>query len=49
MLRQRVKEALGELREPDPTETELLTVVKADELLEAACWTPVTCSLRSCE
>lgn len=34
-LRQRVKEALGELREPDPTETEVLAVGKADELLEA--------------
>jgi hypothetical protein len=35
MLRQRVKEALGELREPDPTETEVMAVGKADELLEA--------------
>ncbi len=35
LLRQRVKEALGELREPDPTETEVLAVSKADELLEA--------------
>jgi hypothetical protein len=35
MLRERVKEALGELREPDPTQTELLAVGKADELLEA--------------
>jgi len=35
LLRQRVKEALGELREPDPTETEVLAVGKADELLEA--------------
>lgn len=35
MLRQRVKEALGELREPDPNETEVLAVEKADELLEA--------------
>jgi len=35
MLRQRVKEALGEMREPDPTETEVLAVGKADELLEA--------------
>jgi hypothetical protein len=35
MLRQRVKEALGELREPDPTETEIMAVGKADELLEA--------------
>lgn len=34
-LRQRVKEALGELHEPDPTETEVLAVGKADELLEA--------------
>jgi hypothetical protein len=34
MLRQRVKEALGELREPDPTETEVMAVGKADELLE---------------
>lgn len=34
-LRQRVKEALGELREPDPTETEVMAVGKADELLEA--------------
>ncbi len=34
LLRQRVKEALGELREPDPTETEVLAVGKADELLE---------------
>jgi hypothetical protein len=34
-LRQRVKEALGELREPDPTETEVMAVSKADELLEA--------------
>jgi hypothetical protein len=35
LLRARVKEALGELHEPDPTETELLAVGKADELLEA--------------
>ncbi len=34
-LCQRVKEALGELREPDPTETEVVAVSKADELLEA--------------
>lgn len=34
-LRQRVKEMLGELREPDPTETEVVAVSKADELLEA--------------
>lgn len=35
MLRQRVREALGEMREPDQTETEVLAVGKADELLEA--------------
>lgn len=35
MLRARVKEALGEMREPNPTETEALAVGKADELLEA--------------
>jgi hypothetical protein len=35
MLRQRVKEALGEMKEPDPTETEVMAVGKADELLEA--------------
>lgn len=35
LLRARVKEALGELREPDPTETEVLAVSKADVLLEA--------------
>lgn len=35
LLRARVKEALGELREPDPTETEVVAVGKADELLEA--------------
>jgi hypothetical protein len=35
LLRRRVKEALGELREPDPTETEVVAVSKADELLEA--------------
>jgi hypothetical protein len=35
LLRVRVKEALGELREPDPTETEVLALGKADELLEA--------------
>lgn len=35
LLRQRVKEALGELREPDPIETEVMAVSKADELLEA--------------
>jgi hypothetical protein len=34
-LRARVKELLGEAREPDPTETEVLAVGKADELLEA--------------
>lgn len=34
-LRARVKEVLGELREPDPTETEVVAVSKADELLEA--------------
>jgi len=35
LLRARVREALGELREPDPTETEVVAVSKADELLEA--------------
>jgi len=35
MLRARVKEALGELREPDATEIEVMAVGKADELLEA--------------
>jgi len=35
LLRRRVKEALGESREPDPTETEVMAVGKADELLEA--------------
>jgi hypothetical protein len=35
LLRARVKEVLGELREPDPTETEVLAVGKADVLLEA--------------
>lgn len=35
MLRTRVKEALGEHREPDPVETEVMAVSKADELLEA--------------
>lgn len=35
LLRARVKEALGEMREPDPTETEVVAVSKADELLEA--------------
>lgn len=34
-LRRRVKETLGELREPDSTETEVVAVSKADELLEA--------------
>jgi phosphoenolpyruvate carboxylase len=35
LLRARVKEVLGEMREPDPTETEAVAVGKADELLEA--------------
>ncbi|MDT5271184.1 MAG: hypothetical protein QOH49_3370 [Acidobacteriota bacterium] len=35
MLRARVKEVLGEQREPDPTETEMVAVGKADGLLEA--------------
>jgi hypothetical protein len=35
LLRARVKEVLGEAREPDPTETEVVAVGKADELLEA--------------
>jgi hypothetical protein len=35
MLQARVKEVLGEAREPDPTETEVVAVGKADELLEA--------------
>jgi hypothetical protein len=35
LLRARVKEVLGEAREPDPTETEVMAVGKADELLEA--------------
>jgi phosphoenolpyruvate carboxylase len=34
-LRERVKDALGELREPNPVQTEIAAVVKADELLEA--------------
>lgn len=34
-LRERVKEALGEMSEPAPTETEAVAVSKADELLEA--------------
>ena len=35
MLRVRVKEALGEAREPHPNETEFVAVGNADELLEA--------------
>jgi hypothetical protein len=35
LLCARVREALGEMREPDPTETEGMAVGKADELLEA--------------
>ena len=35
MLRARVKEMLGEQREPDQTETQMMAVNKADELLEA--------------
>jgi hypothetical protein len=35
LLRERVKEALGEMRGPDPTETEVIAMGKADELLEA--------------
>jgi hypothetical protein len=35
LLRARVKEMLGEVREPNQTETEVLAVGKADELLEA--------------
>ncbi len=35
LLRRRVKEVLGESSEPDPTQTEVLAVGKADELLEA--------------
>ncbi len=34
-LRERVKDALGELCEPDPVHTEMAAVEKADELLEA--------------
>jgi hypothetical protein len=34
-LRERVKEALGELREPDPVEAEAAAVIKSDALLEA--------------
>lgn len=34
-LRLRVMEVLGELREPDPVQTEMTAVGKADELLEA--------------
>jgi hypothetical protein len=34
-LRERVQEALGELNEPSPVETERAAVEKADELLEA--------------
>lgn len=34
-LRLRVMEVLGELREPDPVQTEMMAVGKADELLEA--------------
>jgi hypothetical protein len=34
LLRARVKEVLGEMREPDATETEVMAVEKADELLE---------------
>jgi hypothetical protein len=35
LLRARVKEVLGKARESDPTETEVVAVGKADELLEA--------------
>jgi len=35
LLRLRVMEVLGELREPDPVRTEMAAVEKADELLEA--------------
>ena len=34
-LRERVKAALGEWREPGPAEIDAMAVVKADELLEA--------------
>jgi hypothetical protein len=34
LLRARVKEVLSEMREPDATETEVMAVEKADELLE---------------
>ena len=34
LMRARVKEVLGEAREPDATETEMVAVGKADELLE---------------
>jgi uncharacterized membrane protein YgaE (UPF0421/DUF939 family) len=34
-LRERVKEALGELSEPSQAQTEMTAVEKADELLEA--------------
>jgi phosphoenolpyruvate carboxylase len=34
-LRERVREALGELHEPDPVESEAAAVTKADELLKA--------------
>jgi hypothetical protein len=34
-LRERVKEALGELSEPSSVETEMVAIEKADELLEA--------------
>jgi hypothetical protein len=34
-LRARVKEALGEMREPDATQTEVVAMGKADELLES--------------
>ncbi len=34
-LRERVKEALGELSEPSSVETEMAAIEKADELLEA--------------
>lgn len=34
-LRERVREALGELHEPDPAETEAVVMFKTDELLEA--------------
>jgi hypothetical protein len=47
MLRQRVKEALGEMRKLDPTETEVMAVGRSTDCLRPTPWMPAIFSSKN--